>query len=116
MRTMERESEFFVIDSLYLSKWDTRMHRLVELCSDFYFDKKVLPSSRKHFLSNFRVRRDKRVQTLSIKVKRGEETLITYNLDWLKDAKMENGGLNHSKQVDDICESIDTEHTRKKRR
>ena len=99
-----------------MDEWDARMQRLVQLCAKWYFDKKVSPTPRKHFLSDFRVRRDKRLQTLSIKAKRGEETLITYSLDWLKDAKMENGALNHSKQVDDICESIAKEHTRKKRR
>lgn len=100
----------------YMDKWDTRMHRLVHLCAKWYFQRKALPTSRKHFLSDFRVRRDKRVQTLSIKVKRGEETLITYSLDWLKNAEMDNGALNHSKQVDNICESIVKEDTRKKRR
>lgn len=100
----------------YIDEWDTRMHRLVTLCAKWYFQKKGISTSGKHFLNDFRVRRDKRVQTLSIKVKRGEETLITYSLDWLKDAEMDNGALNHSKQVDNIYETISKEDARKKRR
>lgn len=100
----------------YIDENDTRMHRLVFLCSSWYFKAK---STTKHFLNEFRVRRDKRVQTISINRRKGEPTLITYNLDWLKKAKTKVGTLNHAAHIDTIYQSIekaDNLKTRKKRR
>jgi hypothetical protein len=86
--------------------WDSRMHHLVQICANHHFSKDKSSSPRRHFLTNFRVRRDKRVDTLAFTTKRGQETLVRYNLAWLKEAVNDEGSFTPTDNVDEICKMI----------
>ena len=89
-----------------MSLWDNRMRHLVKICAEHHYTKNRATPPPKHFLSDFRVRRGKRVKTLSFKAKRGQQTLVTYNLEWLKGAVNTEGSFAPVDNVDEICEMI----------
>lgn len=86
--------------------WDERMRHLVKICAQHHYSKNRATPPQKHFLSDFRVRRDKRVKTLAFTTKRGQQTLVTYNLEWLKRAVNDEGTFAPVDNVDEICEMI----------
>jgi hypothetical protein len=91
--------------------WDSRMHHLVQICAKHYYSKDRGTPSRRHFLTNFRVRRDKRVDTLAFTTKGGQETLVRYNLAWLKQAVNKEGSFAPTDNVDEICKMISDKTT-----
>ena len=88
---------------------DSRMESLVSLCAQHYFKQISTKMPRKHFLSDFRVRKDKRVDGVSFTVKRGRQTIVRYDPDWLAAAKLTNGVINPSESIDDILKQIVSE-------
>ena len=85
---------------------DKRMESLVKLCSEHYFKQDRAKKPRKHFLSDFRVRKDKRVDGVSFTVKRGKQTIVRYDPYWLSSAKLPNGVINPDKNIDNILKEI----------
>jgi|15BtaG_2_1085339.scaffolds.fasta_scaffold03977_5 hypothetical protein len=93
----------------YNDKLDGRMHNLMTICASYYFKVKEgakVHHSQKHFLSDFRVRKDKRVDGVAFTVKKGSQTIVRYNPTWLRKAEMDNGVWSASDSIDDICEAI----------
>ena len=86
--------------------WDSRMYHLVQICSQYHYSKNMATPTQRHFLTNFRVRRDRRVDTLAFTTKRGQETLVRYNLTWLKQAVNDEGSFAPTDNVDEICKMI----------
>jgi hypothetical protein len=103
----------------YTDKLDDRMHSLMTICASHYFKIKEgtkVHHSQKHFLSDFRVRKDKRVDGVAFTVKKGSQTIVRYNPTWLRKAEMDNGAISPSDNIDDICEAIGVEMPKKNRR
>ena len=103
----------------YTDKLDKRMHSLMKICASHYFNIKEgvkTHHSQKHFLSDFRVRKDKRVDGVAFTVKKGNQTIVRYNPTWLRKAEMDNGVWSASDNIDDICKAIGMEIPKKTRR
>ena len=96
--------------------WDERMRHLVKICGQHHYSKNRATPPQKHFLSDFRVRKDKRVDGVAFTVKKGSQTIVRYNPTWLRKAEMDNGVWSASDSIDDICEAIAIKVPKKNRR
>jgi len=99
-----------------IDELDGRMENLIKICASHYFVQGSRGHTPKHFLNDFRVRKDKRVDGVSFTVKKGSQTIVRYNPKWLEKAKQDNGTISPSDNIDDICKAMGMEIPKKDRR